>query len=200
MRTALILLFLLALASVPGSVLPQEGIDPAAVTQYYTAHPGLAPFLNKLSLFNVFAAPWFAAIYLLLFASLAGCVLPRTFRLAVSARQRPPRAPRTWPGCRPARPTPRPCPRPQALRVGREPARPPPVPAEQGRRLGLSREGLPARGRQPAVPHRTAGPVLLGRDWRHLRLQGQPAAGRRPGLRQHADRAGCIPARQAGQP
>jgi cytochrome c biogenesis protein len=94
MRTALILLFLLALASVPGSVLPQEGIDPAAVTQYYTAHPALAPILNRLSLFSVFAAPWFAAIYLLLFASLAGCVLPRAFRLAGSARQRPPRAPR----------------------------------------------------------------------------------------------------------
>jgi cytochrome c biogenesis protein len=94
MRTALILLFLLALAAVPGSVLPQEGIDPAAVTQYYTAHPGLAPLLNQLSLFSVFAAPWFAAIYLLLFASLAGCVLPRTFRLVGSARQRPPRAPR----------------------------------------------------------------------------------------------------------
>src|SRR3984957_17248027 len=93
MRTALILLFLLALASVPGSVLPQEGIDPAAVSQYYAAHPGLAPILNKLSLFSVFAAPWFAAIYLLLFASLAGCVLPRTFRLAGSARQKPPRAP-----------------------------------------------------------------------------------------------------------
>ena len=29
----------------------------------------------------MFAAPWFAAIYLLLFLSLAGCVLPRTFRL-----------------------------------------------------------------------------------------------------------------------
>src|SRR6202042_3870548 len=93
MRTALILLFLLALASVPGSVLPQEGIDPAAVTQYYTSHPGLAPILNRLSLFSVFAAPWFAAIYLLLFASLAGCVLPRTFRLVGQARQRPPRAP-----------------------------------------------------------------------------------------------------------
>jgi cytochrome c biogenesis protein len=93
MRTALILLFLLALASVPGSVLPQEGIDPAAVTQYYQSHPALAPILNQLSLFNVFAAPWFAAIYLLLFASLAGCVLPRTFRLIGSARQRPPRAP-----------------------------------------------------------------------------------------------------------
>ncbi len=93
MRTALILLFLLALASVPGSVLPQEGIDPAAVTQYYTSHPALAPFLNRLSLFSVFAAPWFAAIYLLLFASLAGCVLPRTFRLVGQSRQRPPRAP-----------------------------------------------------------------------------------------------------------
>jgi cytochrome c biogenesis protein len=94
MRTALILLFLLALASVPGSVLPQEGTDPAAVSQYYTSHPSLAPLLNKLSLFNVFSAPWFAAIYLLLFASLAGCVLPRTVRLVGSARQRPPRAPR----------------------------------------------------------------------------------------------------------
>jgi cytochrome c biogenesis protein len=93
MRTALILLFLLALASVPGSVLPQEGIDPAAVTQYYQSHPALAPILDRLSLFSVFAAPWFAAIYLLLFASLAGCVLPRTFRLVGSARQRPPRAP-----------------------------------------------------------------------------------------------------------
>jgi cytochrome c biogenesis protein len=93
MRTALILLFLLALASVPGSVLPQEGIDPAAVTQYYQSHPELAPILNRLSLFSVFAAPWFAAIYLLLFTSLAGCVLPRTFRLVGAARQKPPRAP-----------------------------------------------------------------------------------------------------------
>ncbi len=94
MRTALILLFLLAVASVPGSVLPQEGTDPAAVSQYYTSHPALAPILNRLSLFDVFSAPWFAAIYLLLFASLAGCVLPRTFKLVGSARQKPPRAPR----------------------------------------------------------------------------------------------------------
>ena len=94
MRTALILLFLLAIASVPGSVLPQEGIDPSAVNQYYNAHPALAPLLNRLSLFSVFAAPWFAAIYLLLFLSLAGCVLPRTFRQIGSARQQPPRAPR----------------------------------------------------------------------------------------------------------
>jgi len=94
MRTALVLLFLLAVASVPGSVLPQQGIDPQAVQQYYASHPALAPWLARLSLFNVFAAPWFAAVYLLLFLSLAGCVIPRTFRLAGAARQRPPRAPR----------------------------------------------------------------------------------------------------------
>jgi cytochrome c biogenesis protein len=94
MRTALILLFLLALGSIPGSVLPQQGSDPGAVQQYYTSHPGLAPWLNHLGLFNVFAAPWFAAIYLLLFASLVGCVVPRTFRLVGAARTPPPRAPR----------------------------------------------------------------------------------------------------------
>src|SRR5207248_9710059 len=58
------------------------------------AHPTLAPVLDRLGLFGVFGAPWFAAIYLLLFLSLAGCVLPRTVRLAGSARQQPPRAPR----------------------------------------------------------------------------------------------------------
>jgi cytochrome c biogenesis protein len=94
MRIALVLLFLLALASVPGSILPQEGNNPAGVTQYFESHQTLAPLLNHLGLFNVFAAPWFAAIYLLLFASLVGCVVPRTFRLAGSARTLPPRAPR----------------------------------------------------------------------------------------------------------
>ncbi len=94
MRTALVLLFLLALGSVPGSVLPQEGIDPAQVQQYFASHPALAPWLNHLGLFNVFAAPWFAAIYLLLFTSLVGCVVPRALRLAGSARTPPPRAPR----------------------------------------------------------------------------------------------------------
>src|SRR5712691_3664004 len=94
MRTALVLLFLLAVGSVPGSVLPQRGQDPAAVQNYFSSHPALAPWLNHLGLFNTFAAPWFAAIYLLLFASLVGCVVPRTFRLAGQARTPPPRAPR----------------------------------------------------------------------------------------------------------
>jgi cytochrome c biogenesis protein len=94
MRIALVLLFLLALGSVPGSMLPQQGTNPAGVQQYFTSHPALAPWLNHFGLFNVFGAPWFAAIYLLLFASLVGCVVPRTFRLVGSARALPPRAPR----------------------------------------------------------------------------------------------------------
>ncbi|MBO0819786.1 MAG: cytochrome c biogenesis protein ResB, partial [Nocardiopsaceae bacterium] len=94
MRTALVLLFLLALASVPGSLLPQQGVDPASVQQYFTSHPGLAPWLNHFGLFNVFASPWFAAIYILLFVSLVGCVLPRTFKLVGESRTPPPRAPR----------------------------------------------------------------------------------------------------------
>src|ERR1700749_535791 len=93
MRIALILLFLLALASVPGSMLPQQGSNPWGVQHYYTSHPDLAPWLDRLGLFNVFAAPWFAAIYLLLFASLVGCVVPRTFQLAGTAHTPPPRAP-----------------------------------------------------------------------------------------------------------
>ena len=94
MRIALILLFLLALGSIPGSILPQRGTDPGAVGRYFQSHPSLAPLLNHLGLFDVFAAPWFAAIYLLLFTSLVGCVVPRTFRMAGAARSLPPRAPR----------------------------------------------------------------------------------------------------------
>ena len=94
MRTALILLFLLALGAIPGSIIPQSGNDPAQVQQYYLSHPSLAPWLNRFGLFNVYGSPWFAAIYLLLFISLVGCVVPRTFRLAGSARTPPPKAPR----------------------------------------------------------------------------------------------------------
>ncbi len=94
MRTALILLFLLALAAVPGSILPQRGLNAGKVEAFYSAHPTLAPLLDRLSAFDVFGAAWFAAIYLALFGSLAGCVLPRMWRQARSLRVRPPAAPR----------------------------------------------------------------------------------------------------------
>jgi cytochrome c biogenesis protein len=94
MRTALLLLFLLALAAVPGSILPQRGLNPAAVDRYYAQHPSLAPLLDKVSAFDVYAAPWFGAIYLALMVSLVGCLLPR-FRLHWRAmRARPPLPPK----------------------------------------------------------------------------------------------------------
>src|SRR5437773_2011533 len=80
MRTALILLFLTALGAVPGSILPQRGQAPEKVAQYYADHKTLAPWLDKFSLFDAFGAPWFAAIYILLFVSLAGCVIPRAVK------------------------------------------------------------------------------------------------------------------------
>jgi cytochrome c biogenesis protein len=94
MRTALILLFLTALGAVPGSILPQRGQAPEKVVAYLDEHKTLGPWLDKFSMFDVFAAPWFAAIYILLFVSLAGCVLPRALKHYQSMRARPPAAPR----------------------------------------------------------------------------------------------------------
>ena len=94
MRTAIILLFLLALAAIPGSLLPQRSLSQNAVQKYFTDHPTLAPILDRLSLFDVFRSPWFAAVYLLLFVSLIGCVVPRAVEHARALRTPPPPAPR----------------------------------------------------------------------------------------------------------
>ncbi|MEN3307410.1 MAG: cytochrome c biosis protein [Micromonosporaceae bacterium] len=93
MRTALILLFLLAVAAIPGSVLPQRNLNQDKVSQYYVAHPKLAPWLDRLAAFNVFSSPWFSAIYLLLFISLVGCLVPRLRAHAVALLRVPPDAP-----------------------------------------------------------------------------------------------------------
>ncbi|GHE43307.1 cytochrome c biosynthesis protein [Streptosporangium violaceochromogenes] len=94
MRTALILLFLFALGSIPGSIWPQRGVSDAKVAQYFDDDPRLAEWLDRLWLFDVFKAPWFAAIYLLLFLSLIGCVLPRAAAHLRELRRKPPAAPR----------------------------------------------------------------------------------------------------------
>jgi cytochrome c biogenesis protein len=93
MRTALLLLFLLALGAVPGGFLPQRSLNPVQVQQYIAQHPSLAPVLDRLSLFDVFAAPWFSAVYLLLFISLVGCLVPRVRLHARALRKPPPQAP-----------------------------------------------------------------------------------------------------------
>ncbi len=93
MRTAIVLLLLLAIAAVPGSMWPQRSSDPNGVIQFFRGNPELAPVLDKLQLFDVYTSVWFSAIYLLLFVSLIGCVLPRTLHHLRALRAAPPRTP-----------------------------------------------------------------------------------------------------------
>jgi cytochrome c biogenesis protein len=93
MRTALLLLFLLAIGSIPGSILPQEPVQPSEVTRYIADNPGLGEFFDAIGFFNVFSAPWYVAIYLLLLVSLVGCIIPRTRLHWRAMRSTPPKAP-----------------------------------------------------------------------------------------------------------
>lgn len=77
MRIALILLLLLAIASIPGSIFPQRTQNPIRVQSFLTQNPTIGKILDRCGFFDVYGSPWFSAIYLLLFISLVGCVLPR---------------------------------------------------------------------------------------------------------------------------
>jgi len=93
MKTALFLLMLLAVAAIPGSLVPQRTSDPNGVVQYRADHPDLFPVLDKLGVFDTYSSPWFSAVYLLLFISLIGCIIPRTKHHFEALRARPPRTP-----------------------------------------------------------------------------------------------------------
>jgi cytochrome c biogenesis protein len=94
MRTALILLFLLAVAAVPGSILPQRPLNPDNTNAYIASHGGWGRFLDRLGMYDVFGSVWFAAIYLLLFISLVGCLIPRIRLHARAVVRKPLPAPR----------------------------------------------------------------------------------------------------------
>ncbi|MGV9280202.1 cytochrome c biogenesis protein ResB [Streptomyces sp. NPDC003730] len=94
MRVALLLLLLLSLGAIPGSLIPQDGVDAMKVEEFRTDHDLLAPVYDKLGLFHVYSSVWFSAIYILLFVSLIGCIVPRTWQFVGQLRGRPPRAPR----------------------------------------------------------------------------------------------------------
>ncbi|QSE87646.1 cytochrome c biogenesis protein ResB (plasmid) [Rhodococcus pseudokoreensis] len=94
MSTALVLLFLLALAALPGAMLPQRSLNAQKVDQYIADRPTLGPVMDKIELFDVFASFWFTAIYVLLFVSLIGCLLPRLADHLRALRSEPVRAPR----------------------------------------------------------------------------------------------------------
>ncbi|GAW48850.1 MULTISPECIES: cytochrome c biogenesis protein ResB [unclassified Nocardioides] len=94
MRTALILLLLLALAAVPGSIIPQSGVDALKTSNWQADHPKLTPVYERLGLFSVYDSVWFSAIYILLMLSLVGCIVPRTFVYLRGIRAKPPVTPR----------------------------------------------------------------------------------------------------------
>ena len=94
MRIALILLLLLAVAAIPGSLFPQRSQNPVQVRQYFIDNPQAAIWLDRFSMFEVFSSPWFSAIYLLLFISLIGCVLPRSIEHLKAIGARPPLTPK----------------------------------------------------------------------------------------------------------
>ncbi|MFJ8470534.1 cytochrome c biogenesis protein ResB [Kitasatospora sp. NPDC094011] len=94
MRVALILLFLLSLAAIPGSLIPQNGQNQFKVQTWKAQHTTVAPIYEKLQLFDVYSSVWFSAIYILLFVSLAGCIVPRTWQFVGVLRSQPPAAPR----------------------------------------------------------------------------------------------------------
>jgi cytochrome c biogenesis protein len=93
MRIALVLLFLLSLAAIPGSLIPQHS-NQLKVDAFKRAHPTVSPLYERLGMFHVYSSPWFSAVYILLFVSLAGCIVPRTWQFAGQLRSRPPAAPR----------------------------------------------------------------------------------------------------------
>jgi cytochrome c biogenesis protein len=94
MRVALLLLFLLSLGAIPGSLIPQSGTDDTKVADFTRRHSFLGPLYDKLGLFHVYSSVWFSAIYILLFISLIGCIVPRTWQFVGQLRSRPPGAPR----------------------------------------------------------------------------------------------------------
>lgn len=94
MRVALILLFMLSLAAIPGSLIPQSGQDATRVADFMERHDTLGPVYEKLGLFHVYSSVWFSAIYILLFISLIGCIVPApgsSWASCAAARRAPPR-------------------------------------------------------------------------------------------------------------
>lgn len=89
MRTALVLLLLLALASVVGSLLPQIPNSPQRVGLYLVDHPFWGEAFRRAELFDVFGSWWFSLLVVLLVTSLVACLLPRS-RAHLRAIRQPP--------------------------------------------------------------------------------------------------------------
>jgi len=93
MNTALLLLLLVALAAIPGSILPQKTASLLRVRRWKENNPDLAKIFEQLGLFDVYGSFWFSAIYILLMISLIGCVIPRLKVYWQNLNEIPPQTP-----------------------------------------------------------------------------------------------------------
>jgi cytochrome c biogenesis protein len=89
MRTAIILLLMLAAAAVVGSLIPQAPNSPQRVAAYQVDHPFWAKLFQAAGFFDVFGSWWFGLITTLLFVSLVACLIPRSRAMIRAARARP---------------------------------------------------------------------------------------------------------------
>lgn len=89
MRTAIILLFVLAAGASVGSLFPQRPVNELRVNQWIQDHPTWAPLAERFGLFDVYGSWWFTAIYALLLVSVVGCIIPRYRALFRQFRSRP---------------------------------------------------------------------------------------------------------------
>ena len=197
MRTALFLLLLLAVAAVPGSLFPQRPANPSIVTQYIKDHPDYGKLLDSLQLYDVYSSAWFSAIYILLFISLIGCVVPARHRAlqghALPAAAHPgPAVPaaRVRHAGDPRRRRDPGVGRHHRRRRAAEEARLPRGRPGPRRRAAVpgGRARLPAGSRQPRLPHRADRRAGLRGGRRPVRLQraADPGGGRH--LREHPGR------------
>ena len=177
MRTALILLFLLAVAAIPGSVLPQRDGQPRAGQPLPAGTPPTAgPTLDRLCFFDVFGSPWFSAIYLLLF-TLAGR-LPRAPAAPspADAAQAAAGAGPAWTGCRTCVRTCRAAPSTTRLAAGCAAGGGAPVVRRTGDVTVSAEKGYLKETGNLRLPLRAARPADRRRVRLLVRLARQPAA------------------------
>ena len=94
MRTALILLFALALGDSGLAGAAAQDLAGPGVRLHQRTSEASGRSTTSSAFFSVYSSPWFAAIYLLLFVSLVGCIIPRVGVYARALRARPPKTPR----------------------------------------------------------------------------------------------------------
>ena len=93
MRTAVILLAIVAGLSVIGSMLPQKALQPVRAQGWVQSHQVVGPFLDNMGLFGVYESWWLLVAAALMYVSLTNCVFTRSRALVRRWRRRLPRGP-----------------------------------------------------------------------------------------------------------